>query len=238
MGQWPLRLAHVGRDLEQGHAILGILCVGKAMSDLWTQLFGSAHGYVMCSCGSHVENTDSARSDHVCTNSAMTAAPQDLPPDDRQASAAAVAVAVAVQAVKALEDLIEWTTDYAAPLLAEIERLKNERVHIQHCNFGENYEVCKYGEENCPALSESWSWFGKRLEDLRVKADKSWFRAADANGRTEKAEAERDALKQEVERYRWLRNSPLADVRIIGIGKRDGDGLDSTIDAQIGKGII
>lgn len=53
----------------------------------------------------------------------------------------------------------------------ELERVKEERdaakklgVHLSHCNFGENVNACKYGQDNCPALSEEWSWLGKALE--------------------------------------------------------------------------
>jgi len=37
-------------------------------------------------------------------------------------------------------------------------------VHLQHCNFGEYPNECKYGDEDCPALTESWSWFGRALQ--------------------------------------------------------------------------
>lgn len=37
-------------------------------------------------------------------------------------------------------------------------------VHLSHCNFGENAGHCKYGDDDCPALTESWSWFGNALQ--------------------------------------------------------------------------
>jgi hypothetical protein len=53
-------------------------------------------------------------------------------------------------------------------------RLNNMSVHLSHCNFGEHKNSCKYGENNCPALSDAWSWFGNNLQEaerLRVKND-------------------------------------------------------------------
>jgi hypothetical protein len=37
-------------------------------------------------------------------------------------------------------------------------------VHLSHCNFGEHVNACKYGEDDCPSLTEAWSWFGKALQ--------------------------------------------------------------------------
>jgi hypothetical protein len=37
-------------------------------------------------------------------------------------------------------------------------------THLSHCNFGEYPGVCKYGDEDCPALTESWSWFGQNMQ--------------------------------------------------------------------------
>lgn len=37
-------------------------------------------------------------------------------------------------------------------------------VHLSHCNFGENAGHCKYGDEDCPACSQDWAWFGDALE--------------------------------------------------------------------------
>lgn len=46
-------------------------------------------------------------------------------------------------------------------------------VHLSHCNFGEHRGSCKYGpSEECPALTNEWSWFGANLQEaerLRVK---------------------------------------------------------------------
>lgn len=53
------------------------------------------------------------------------------------------------------------------------DRIHNLGTHLSHCNFGEYKGMCKYGdEEDCPALSEEWGWFGKNLQEnerLRVK---------------------------------------------------------------------
>ena len=66
-----------------------------------------------------------------------------------------------------------------------IEEIANSRletykidfgVHLSNCNFGENAETCKYGDENCPALTESWSWFGKSLAKQNTQpSDKMKF---------------------------------------------------------------
>ena len=41
-----------------------------------------------------------------------------------------------------------------------------------------------------------------------------------------------DALRNDAARYRKLRDSPIADVRIIGVGKRSGAGLDEAVDTM------
>lgn len=33
-------------------------------------------------------------------------------------------------------------------------------VHLQHCNAGEYRGGCKYGDADCPALADTWSWIG------------------------------------------------------------------------------
>lgn len=40
-------------------------------------------------------------------------------------------------------------------------------IHMSHCNFGEHSGECKYGDDDCPALTESWSWFGRALDRKR-----------------------------------------------------------------------
>jgi hypothetical protein len=42
-------------------------------------------------------------------------------------------------------------------------------THLSHCNFGENSGQCKYGESDCPALTEGWSWFGNSLQRAALK---------------------------------------------------------------------
>ncbi len=51
-------------------------------------------------------------------------------------------------------------------------RLTTLGVHLSHCNFGENVNCCKYGDEDCPALTHGWSWFGNHLQrSERILAD-------------------------------------------------------------------
>jgi len=38
------------------------------------------------------------------------------------------------------------------------------------------------------------------------------------------------ALRKDADRYRWLRDAPRADVRVVGRGARKGDALDATVD--------
>jgi hypothetical protein len=72
-----------------------------------------------------------------------------------------------------------WATDHKeAVALLESYALSREHprlgVHLSHCNFGEQPNACKYGDDDCPALTEGWSWFGKALQraDRRqVEAD-------------------------------------------------------------------
>lgn len=37
-------------------------------------------------------------------------------------------------------------------------------IHLSHCNFGEHIGSCKYGNADCPALTNEWSWFGLALQ--------------------------------------------------------------------------
>ncbi len=55
-----------------------------------------------------------------------------------------------------------------APPAEPSEEMRRLGVHLSHCNFGEQPNACKYGEDDCPALTEDWSWFGKWLQ----RADK------------------------------------------------------------------
>lgn len=74
-----------------------------------------------------------------------------------------------------------WYPPEVTPLTPDEEQQKANRrlgVHLSHCNFGEYANRCKYGEDaDCPALSESWSWFGKivqerdRLRDIDLPAE-------------------------------------------------------------------
>ena len=43
------------------------------------------------------------------------------------------------------------------------EKLREFGTHLSPCNFGEWAGVCKYGNDDCPALSESWSWIGNAI---------------------------------------------------------------------------
>ncbi len=55
-----------------------------------------------------------------------------------------------------------------------------------------------------------------------------------AKAKIEAEERELEALRKDAERYRWLRDAPCADVRIVGRGKRSGAELDATVDECIG----
>jgi ribosomal protein L37AE/L43A len=67
----------------------------------------------------------------------------------------------------------EWVKEMAclpcaiARLATVLAKQDKFGVHLQHCNFGEHAGSCKYGDEDCPALSESWSWFGERLQQIQ-----------------------------------------------------------------------
>jgi hypothetical protein len=37
--------------------------------------------------------------------------------------------------------------------------------HLSHCNFGENVNSCKYGEDDCPSLTDEWAWFGNIIQE-------------------------------------------------------------------------
>lgn len=37
-------------------------------------------------------------------------------------------------------------------ITAHSNRMKEIRVHLSHCNQGENLGICKYGDDDCPAL--------------------------------------------------------------------------------------
>ena len=52
--------------------------------------------------------------------------------------------------------------------------LKAEKlgVHLSHCNFGENANVCKYGDDDCPALTPQWLWLGKALQERKFRETK------------------------------------------------------------------
>ena len=62
---------------------------------------------------------------------------------------------------------------------------------------------------NCPHMDDGWclDCVAKQWEELQ-------------------------ALRNDAERYRRLRDSPIADVRIIGVGKRSGAGLDEAVDTM------
>jgi len=55
----------------------------------------------------------------------------------------------------------------AAALREQAEKYRSLGVHLSHCNQGEYLAGCKYGDvDDCPALTDSWSWFGKRVTEL------------------------------------------------------------------------
>lgn len=71
-------------------------------------------------------------------------------------------------------------------------------VHLSHCNFGENKCVCKYGDPNCPALTEAWSWVGNRLSDgerAREERDRAYAELRKGMGQFNALEREFFALE-------------------------------------------
>lgn len=73
-------------------------------------------------------------------------------------------------------------TDYLEERLGDFTKYLG--VHLSHCNFGENANQCKYGEDDCPALSESWSWLGKALQQLARIKDSNEQRRRELRGKT------------------------------------------------------
>lgn len=67
-----------------------------------------------------------------------------------------------------LSDRLEPQPGYQAigrlPLYLAFTEHHKLGVHLSHCNFGEYAGVCKYGSDDCPALSDSWSWFGTYMQ--------------------------------------------------------------------------
>ncbi len=60
--------------------------------------------------------------------------------------------------------LIESGLLYIERIAQAEAALADLRKHLSHCNFGENMGCCKYDDDNCPALDESWSWFGLAIQ--------------------------------------------------------------------------
>lgn len=44
-------------------------------------------------------------------------------------------------------------------------------THLTHCNSGEHPDTCKYGDDDCPALTEQWRWLGKALDQAQRVRD-------------------------------------------------------------------
>jgi hypothetical protein len=55
-----------------------------------------------------------------------------------------------------------YTTPPAQP--APVQKRTNYAVHLHHCNIGECEGVCKYGDDDCPALEHA---------DMKAKWDRS-----------------------------------------------------------------
>jgi regulator of replication initiation timing len=57
-----------------------------------------------------------------------------------------------------------------AALVGWLEQVQAERdaarfgVHLRHCNHGEWAGVCKYGNADCPMLTEDWAWVGRHID--------------------------------------------------------------------------
>lgn len=59
---------------------------------------------------------------------------------------------------------------YCPLCMAEsIEYNRRLRAHLSHCNFGEQPGQCKYGDEDCPALTENWKWMGDAISKSENK---------------------------------------------------------------------
>ena len=53
---------------------------------------------------------------------------------------------------------------YTTPPAAPVQERTDYAVHLNHCNMGECYGVCKYGDDDCPALKHT---------DMKAKWDRS-----------------------------------------------------------------
>jgi hypothetical protein len=62
--------------------------------------------------------------------------------------------------------------EYVASLEDELDAYITLGVHLSHCNFGEEAGQCKYGDEDCPAMSQSWKWFGDALTNAEKLGEK------------------------------------------------------------------
>lgn len=111
----------------------------------------------------------------------MTAGPHDLPPSDPKLCKCSICWRGEV-AITSPEDMIEWAAAYAAPLLDEIETWREKLV----ASLAEQMRLKLAVDQADTTLSFAAQQAGKRIMEL---------------------EAERDALKQDAERYRWLCNS-------------------------------
>lgn len=60
------------------------------------------------------------------------------------------------------------------------EPMRRMGVHLQHCNFGENEGSCKYGDDDCPALTPDWSWLGQHIEEAAGRCGPCRERQANA----------------------------------------------------------
>lgn len=74
----------------------------------------------------------------------------------------------ALQLVGVLDDTahalyVEVETARAAQQRAE-QQLHDLGRHLSHCNFGEHAGQCKYGQTDCPALTEQWRWLGPAID--------------------------------------------------------------------------
>jgi hypothetical protein len=66
-----------------------------------------------------------------------------------------------------IEQEIYTTSPAAQP--APVQKRTNYAVHLHHCNIGECEGVCKYGDDDCPALEHA---------DMKAKWDRSTTPAA------------------------------------------------------------
>jgi len=80
------------------------------------------------------------------------------------------------EAARALLDDV-FTAQRDAELAAE-QRFRDFATHLSHCNMGEHAGRCKYGKDDCPALTEAWCWLGQAIDRGAGRALAAYMPAA------------------------------------------------------------